>query len=275
MNSSTTTTDSSGLWPAQARRVSFGPACSRSTTSAPQGTPEAGAARSEQRRFRLQGRRPDAHLPYEYQYRTPKGGDKWEALELYDEWLHGAILRDPGHDALPEIAEHDPESDESSVEVDLWDRIADDEDEPRGDASRVTVLLHNLLYGHYGEFDQSGLNARLPAASQLDKFAECGWDRPPTVADLIKLRVQKAEREHGFDRSDPELRWKVFPKSRKGFLARDPDYALWGTSQGRQRDVDPECSDDDDVDSLRGEDAYLDACADDCETDDPIAGCAA
>ena len=34
-------------------------------------------------------------------------------------------------------------------------------------------------------------------------------------------------------------------------------------------------SDDDDVDSLRGEDAYLDACADDCETDDPIAGCAA
>ena len=158
-------------------------------------------------------------------------------------------------------------------------RLADDEIEPRGDASRVTVLLHNLLCGHYGEFDQSGLNARLPAASQLDKFAKCGWDRPPTVADLIKLRVQnnqKAEREYGFDRSDPELRWKVFPKSRKGFLARDPDYALWGTSQGRQRDVDPECSDDDDVDSLiTGEDAYLDACADDCETDDPIAGCAA
>ena len=60
---------------------------------------------------------PDAHLPYVYR----RGLKGWQDVELYDDWLRGAVLED-----------ENPPEDEEGV---------DNEEEPEGDTSRVMMLL--------------------------------------------------------------------------------------------------------------------------------------
>ena len=62
---------------------------------------------------------------------------RWETVELYEDWLHGRVLRDhnDGSDGEENTADEDEELNGGLI-VDYED------EEPEGDASRVILLLH-------------------------------------------------------------------------------------------------------------------------------------
>ena len=86
--------------------------------------------------------------------------------------------------------------------------IVDDEEEPQGDASRVTVLLHR--YGPYCFTDANGktrfkptwldndavsINARRSISAQLAKFPALGWGQsPPTWRELVHCMTSRSMR---------------------------------------------------------------------------------
>ena len=179
-----------------------------STASTPQGAPGSGAARSAPT-FKLptgpKARLPDAHLPFEFRL----GRRRWEAVELYDAWRNSAVLRDGTGD-----------------EGDKW-RFVDDEMDPKGDASRVTMLLHrhaprSLNGGSIAK--RTALNARRPMAEQLHKLSALGWGTaPPTASEIVRRMVAYATDEYEWDRRQPENRGKVYHHKLAGFF-RGPEY---------------------------------------------------
>ena len=128
---------------------------------------------------------PDAHLPYVYR----RGLKGWQDVELYDDWLRGAVLED-----------ENPPEDEEGV---------DNEEEPEGDASRVMRLLlyvaptRDMSEGFDGNID---INARRPLATQLPKFAALGWrSGSPSAAWVASELVRFGEDDLFLDRNRTDV----------------------------------------------------------------------
>jgi hypothetical protein len=114
------------------------------------------------------------------------GRDAWLRLELYDRWLSGSVL-DAGDEEHHEL-------------IDILT-----EDEPRSDAARLTSLLKVVLSPFFewlcvGEL--GSVDARQPAASQMDKFAALGFATLPTTGQVMKRMIAYSEAEETYMRAE-------------------------------------------------------------------------
>jgi len=130
---------------------------------------------------------PDAHLPFVHRL----GRKQWEAVELYDDWLRGAVLED--EDYVPDNSDEE-------------DYGLDDEEEPTGKASRVMWMLiraapdRDVLDDGYDS--RVDINVREPVSTQLGKFTALGWkSSPPSATTVARSLIEAAESELFLDRN--------------------------------------------------------------------------
>jgi hypothetical protein len=181
------------------------PRASPSTASASSGVPASAPQAHSDRPFVLprgpNARLPDAHLPFEFRL----GRKRWEAVELYDAWIRGAVL----HDGDAQLAQEEEYWEDQQRDVGPGDEprcsweIVDYLESPQGDASRVTMLLARLGPPLMRDLDDGTvcLDARLPMASQLAKLPALGWGTtPPTARQIVQRMVARATEEFTWDK---------------------------------------------------------------------------
>ena len=240
-----------------------------SSASAPLGTPGAAAA-SPPRLFKLPpaGKRcplPDASLPYEFRL----GHKEWEAVELYDRWLHGEAIRDADwerEDTPPEEREEldqlraEERADPEYVAGPLVDfEVETDVKGPCRDqhATRVTLLLHRFSPHHDrrfsgyepGEIDDGTkcIDASRPISEQLAKFCALGWGPSlPSALEIVRRMVSVLKADLERDRSfSPGRR---YARTRAEWDADEDGYAHLREKARAQRavgrDLDGDAADD-------------------------------
>ena len=134
----------------------------------------------------------------------------------------------------------------------------DDEQEPYGDASRVTMLLRSLSFPRFCEERTSMVNARRPFEVERSKFARLGWvGGPPSARDLVRRMVARAADDWEQDQLEPPGRRFAMSHTEWVNAPRDDGtYPIHGTSSSRDATA---CSysDDSDDDVFRGMDSCL------------------
>jgi len=110
------------------------------------------------------------------------GRRKYKLLESYNAWLRGGVL-DPG--------QYGPGPGEEGCDV--IDVVEDDD--PDGEAARVTALL-GVMLPHYFDFQSVPddlVDARIPLEGQQERFARLGWDTIPSTGRLMQRMVEYVE----------------------------------------------------------------------------------
>ena len=161
-------------------------------------------------------------------------------MELYDAWRRGAALRDGAGES-----------------GDKW-RFVDDEMDPQGDASRVTMMLHR--HAPRGSCDsiakRTALIARRPLAEQLHKLSALGWGTaPPTAQEIVRRMVAYAAADYEWDRQQEGHRGKIYHRKVDGFY-RGPEYNRNNTTAAAASDGAL------DSDGVFSEDSSADECDD-------------
>lgn len=125
------------------------------------------------------------------------------AVELNDACLRGAVLQDG-----------------TGERGEKW-RFVDDEMEPKGDASRVTMMLHRHAPRSLDSIEKrTALNARRPVLEQHHKLAALRWGTtPPTTGQIVRRMVAYAANEYEWDLGNRRTAGRSTTARRQAFSA--------------------------------------------------------
>lgn len=164
-----------------------------SSASIQRSAPRPAAATS--RLYEAPSKLPNCNTSAQYRH----GWEVWEALEEYDKWLHGATLRDQEFSDTLGPVDGDDGGDPYCPGGDPYAPLR------HMPASRVSWLLTRYNPARRNpEFYvvSQCIDARFPAAKQLDKFRYFGWPRgPPTAAEFERTLVKRCEDAAWVDRA--------------------------------------------------------------------------